>query len=295
MQKLKEIPVVEFSAEVKKYFSFDIVPIKEIRDNRKKYKPDLELLHKLSFFNLMYVTNGTGQHYVDFDWYPIKENSLVFMSKEQLNAFDFSTDFNGFCLLFTEDFFIEIFSKVSKAFVFRLFNPQLFSPVVQVPSNADVLDYIKLFKKEYDKGCILNQKAVLNSLFTILLSKIEQNTSNEHKVLNNTGKSVLFQKFITLVEANYMQQKQALFYANKLAISYKYLNEVCKETVGKTAKTVIDNFIVLQAKRNLANSNIKSSELSYKLGFDDPTNFTKYFKKHTGLTPKAFKLSVLNN
>ncbi|MBI0400047.1 helix-turn-helix transcriptional regulator [Cyclobacterium marinum] len=54
----------------------------------------------------------------------------------------------------------------------------------------------------------------------------------------------------------------------------------------------MDDFIILQAKRNLINSTTNSAELAYKLGFEDPTNFTKYFKKNTGLTPKSFIKSL---
>ena len=67
------------------------------------------------------------------------------------------------------------------------------------------------------------------------------------------------------------------------------LNHICKEVIQKTAKQCIDDFIILEAKRNLINSGIKSTELTYQLGFTESTNFVKYFKKHTGLTPNQFK------
>ena len=59
--------------------------------------------------------------------------------------------------------------------------------------------------------------------------------------------------------------------------------------VSVTAKQFIDAFVILEAKRLLINSEIKSTELAYSLGFEEPTNFVKYFKKHTGFTPNTFK------
>ena len=65
-----------------------------------------------------------------------------------------------------------------------------------------------------------------------------------------------------------------------------YIKNIFIQTLNDS---IINDFIVLQAKRKLINSDIKSAQLAHFLGFEDPTNFTKYFKKLTGLTPKSFK------
>lgn len=83
--------------------------------------------------------------------------------------------------------------------------------------------------------------------------------------------------------------RNANFYAKKLNITYKHLNSICKDVADVTAKQFIDAFIILEAKRLLINSEMKSTELAYTLGFEEPTNFVKYFKKYTGLTPNTFK------
>ena len=75
--------------------------------------------------------------------------------------------------------------------------------------------------------------------------------------------------------------------------TYKHLNIVCKEVINKTAKQYIDEFVILEAKRNLVNSTIKSTELAYLMGFEESTNFVKYFKKHTGFTPNHFKKNMI--
>ncbi|WP_249037449.1 helix-turn-helix domain-containing protein [Lacinutrix venerupis] len=102
-------------------------------------------------------------------------------------------------------------------------------------------------------------------------------------------KVVIFLNFKSLLEANFSTNRNADFYAKKLNITYKHLNEICKEILNVTAKQFIDAFVILEAKRLLINSEIKSTELAYKLGFQEPTNFVKYFKKHTKFTPNSFK------
>ncbi|MFK7787625.1 MAG: helix-turn-helix domain-containing protein, partial [Crocinitomicaceae bacterium] len=206
--------------------------------------------------------------------------------------FDLDSNLDGFCLIFTETYFVECLRTLPKEFVFRLFNPELLSPAVDIADDSDFLTYFQLLNLEYKNNRPFNKKVILESLFAILISKLEEVKQKQSTRELDDSKIVLFKRFTSLIEEHFSAQRSAQFYARELAITYKHLNVVCKEVINKTAKNVIDDFIILQAKRSLINSEIKSSELAYKLGFDDPTNFTKYFKKKTGLTPNSFKNNV---
>ncbi|WP_299112164.1 helix-turn-helix transcriptional regulator [uncultured Winogradskyella sp.] len=287
----KSIPHIAFQATEKTSFGFDIVPLDYIRQ-QKGFDHNPEQPHQLKFYNLIFFTEGKGRHFIDFNWYPIQENTLIYLTKDQVNAFDFSTDFKGYCMLFTEDYFIDSFSHLPKDFVFRLFNPQLFSPILQVPRQSDFNSYFSLLLTEFANRAAFNQKTILESLFVILVSKAEYYKQHQTFHIKNSSQIQLFQKFTKLLEDSFHNTRSANFYASELGITYKHLNTISNELVNKTAKTVIDDYVILQAKRNLINSSIKSTQLAYKLGFEDPTNFTKYFKKNTGLTPKSFKNSI---
>lgn len=289
---MKGIPYIEFNSEKTEDFGFEIVPISRIAQHKEEHDHHPELPHQLKFYNLIFFTEGSGRHFIDFNWFPVQQNSLVYLTKEQVTAFDFSKNLNGFCIIFTEAYFVDCFANLSKDFVFRLFNPQLFSPILQIPKESDFNDYFKLLQKEYYNTAMFNQKNIINSLFTILISKAENIKQNQTIYIKDSSKISVFKKFTSLIEHNLSKSRNASFYAKELAITYKHLNSICKDLVNKTAKNVIDDYIILQAKRSLINSSIKSTELAYSLGFDDPTNFTKYFKKNTGLTPNSFIKSV---
>ena len=77
-----------------------------------------------------------------------------------------------------------------------------------------------------------------------------------------------------------------------MQLTYTHLNRIVKAVTGNTAKAFIDSFVILEAKRHLAVSDISVKELTYVMGFDEPTNFVKYFKKHTGLSPVKFKKTL---
>lgn len=289
----KTIPQITFKNEIKDNFGFDIVSIQKIAKNKNDFQHHPELPHQLKFYNFIFFTEGSGRHFIDFKWYSVQKNSLVYLTKDQVNAFEFSENLKGFCLIFTEEYFVQCFSNVSNDFIFRLFNPQLFSPILQIPTNSDFENYFNLLKNEYENPNIFNHKTIIDSLFVLLISKAENIKQHQTFNIKHSSKVIIFQKFTSLIDKHLTKSRSAEFYANELAITYKHLNSICKELVNKTAKNVIDDYLILQAKRNLINLNIKSNELAYKLGFEDPTNFTKYFKKHTGLTPNSFIKAIL--
>lgn len=284
-----DIPYVKFESGDGDKDGFEVVSIEKIYQNRKTYDVNPETPHQLKFYNLIFFTEGESQHLIDFKWYPVKKNSLIFLTKEQVNAFKFTENLKGVCLIFTEDYFVKCMSSLPKNVVFRLFLPELFSPILEIPKNSDFEKYLNLLKSESYNNNSFNQDIIIESLFVILLSKAEELKQSQTLHINDSSRIGLFQKFKVLLSDNYTHNRSAEFYAKQLSITYKHLNVLCKELVAKTAKSIIDDYIILQAKRNLINSDIKSTELGYKLGFSDPTNFTKYFKKKTGVTPNLFK------
>lgn len=288
------LPPVSFKEEAMD-LGVDIISLEDIAANSHLYKPDPSKPHQLKFYNLIFFKTGSGNHFVDFKWYPVQKNSIVYITKDQINAFDCNAGLKGFCLIFTESFFVKALAHLSKDFVFEVFNPQLYSPVWSDNTPSDIFKYLLLFEKEYKDNTSSYKESILSALFVVILSKAR---SLQKESSYNAGDRLnikLFSHFVDLLETNFVQSRSALFYANLLQVSYKHLNTICKDLVHKTAKTVIDEFIVLQAKRRLINTGIKSTQLAYELGFEDATNFTKYFKKHTGLTPKMFKNSVLKD
>jgi AraC-like DNA-binding protein len=94
------------------------------------------------------------------------------------------------------------------------------------------------------------------------------------------------------VEKNFTKTRDAKAYAADLSISYKHLNDVSKEIVNSTAKSFIDNYVILEAKRMLVSTSLSVKEIAFELGFDEPTNFLKYFKKHTSITPVDFRKTL---
>jgi AraC-like DNA-binding protein len=98
--------------------------------------------------------------------------------------------------------------------------------------------------------------------------------------------------FKDLLEKDYKNQKQVNYYAKEIFITEKRLNQATTKVLGKSPKEIIDDRIMLEAKRILAHTTESVKEIGYNLGFDEPTNFIKYFKKHFQSTPTEFREKI---
>ena len=101
--------------------------------------------------------------------------------------------------------------------------------------------------------------------------------------------------FRDLLEQYFTQSKNVSYYAERLHISEKRLGQATRNILGKTPKVLIDERVLLEAKRRLVHEHQSIKELGYSLGFEEPTNFVKFFKKHTLLTPLEFRESQLKS
>jgi AraC-like DNA-binding protein len=95
--------------------------------------------------------------------------------------------------------------------------------------------------------------------------------------------------FLELIETHIASHKQVAYYAEMLHLSPYQLNAITKATRDKTCSEIIDEHIILESKRYLLATSNQVSQIAYHLGYEDVSYFIRFFKKHTGSTPEAFR------
>ena len=96
-------------------------------------------------------------------------------------------------------------------------------------------------------------------------------------------------KFLELLETHIFTHKQVAQYAEMLNLSAYQLNAIAKATLGKTWSELINEHIILEAKRCLLGTSNQINKTAYRLGYEDVSYFIRFFKKHTGYSPEAFR------
>jgi AraC family transcriptional regulator, transcriptional activator of pobA len=104
----------------------------------------------------------------------------------------------------------------------------------------------------------------------------------------------LFKQFIILLNEKYNEYSYADLFADKLRVSQKRLNEVARQVSGKTACCLVEEKIVLEAKKYLEDTPLMIKEISWKLGYEDQYYFSRVFKKQTGFSPRQYRLQIVD-
>jgi AraC-like DNA-binding protein/quercetin dioxygenase-like cupin family protein len=245
--------------------------------------------HRITFFALLIVTNGTGKHQIDLKEYKIKPGTVLKIAKGQVHAFQHNPTYEGFLVLFTEEFVLNYFSKSSINLISHLYNYHTTSPMSEnLAGNDFFLNHLKI---ELDSTIVYAQKNIIAALLDLYLLQLERKSQTSQPQDSNSKRYNTFLQFKNLVETNYTNTRNVKDYAEKLFISTKTLNQIVKEFTINTAKSFIDNFVILEAKREIVSTNKSFKEISFNIGFDEVTNFTKFFKRNLNITPKEFLLN----
>ena len=112
---------------------------------------------------------------------------------------------------------------------------------------------------------------------------------NLHQKAHRTADFKLFQAFLQELDKSFQNEKEVEFYARKLRCTARRLGSVCKAVLGKTPQTLIIERVMLEAKRLLLHSDMSVQQVASLLGCEEPSNFTKAFRKATGETPSGFR------
>lgn len=267
---------------------FEIVDIGELYLN---FKDTLTATHRAGFYHIIWFQQGNPTHLVDFNPIKIKPNTLLFLNKDTVQRFDNKTKFEGKAILFTDSFFCkeEADTKILRDNI--LFN-DLFS-VSQIQINEHPKLFAELLEQMTNE--LQNVKDDLqadilkNLLHNFLLHSEREKRKQNFIEIKKDAHLDYVMLFKDLLDKYYKTQKQVNFYAKEMIISEKRLNQATSKLFGKTPKEIIDDRILLEAKRILAHTTESVKEICYYLGFEEPTNFIKYFKKHSNFTPTEFR------
>ena len=137
-----------------------------------------------------------------------------------------------------------------------------------------------LFRKEITQG-------LLTSLFYEIYNIYQGHLPKER--IQKSRKEDLFERFLRLVSECYKENRSVSYYADRMFLTSKHLSTVVKEVSGKTSGEWIDSFVILESKALLKSSELSIQEISDELHFANQSFFGKFFKHHTGYSPKEYR------
>jgi AraC-like DNA-binding protein len=251
---------------------------------------ELRSTHQYAFHLLLCVTRGECTHRVDFRPVHCKSGSLLALRPGQAHSFGLEEDWDGWMVLFREEFILSSPTVPDLKIAVDLDrlheHLSLRDPELRIVTSAiaQMREDARIEAPAMDVHALLRyQLYALLLRLGILYDRQEAQTTAGARALQR------FKRFQKLVEKNFAKWHQVAEYADELGCSVKSLTRATKEVVGMNAKAFIVSRISLEAKRLLAHTALSVSSIGDSLGFEEATNFIKFFKRETGCSPAEFR------
>lgn len=244
-------------------------------------------MHRHDFYFILAVRKGSGMHEIDFEQFDIHDYSIFFLRPGQVHQLELKANCSGFLIEFDTTFYhpqdnvtVQRMKKATNKNICT-FEEARFEKLLSI------LDNINQEFSDKEEGYI---EAIRANLDLFFIEYIRQ-SKNIKKVNDTAGdyNQERFEELKGLLDANITTVKNVSQYAEMLAMSVYQLNSITKTVVGKTASELIDEHILLEAKRYLLGTANQVKDIAYHLGYEDVSYFIRYFKKRAGHSPEAFR------
>jgi AraC-like DNA-binding protein len=231
---------------------------------------------RTDFHIVAIVDSGRGSVTVDFVRYELEPDTIAWLRPGRVHRWDDTAGLSGTLVLFRP----ESVPRGSPG-------ADPFGSVIwrQAKSPGLVRLAAEHLRREYDAARVQPVHAgdaILRALLEVLLLRASDSAPR------TTAGPRAFTAFAADVETHYATSREVAWYANRLGYSPRTLSRAAHQAVGRSAKQFIDDRVALEAKRLFAHTDITVAECARRTGFDDPANFSKFFRARTGLTPGAF-------
>ncbi|WP_207494856.1 helix-turn-helix transcriptional regulator [Aridibaculum aurantiacum] len=248
-------------------------------------------LHRHNFFFILLLQAGDGIHEIDFTPHRISDKSVFMLRPGQVHELQLKAGAAGYLVEFDTEFYHP--SNKLSAQRLRKASSKNFCDFDETRFNKIHSLLANLFE-EYTNKLDGYRDAIRAGLEMFFIEYVRQSDdAGNTAASSNEYTQERFEEFTDLLEKNVSMQKQVTYYTSSMNLSSYQLNEITKTAVGKTASAMIDEYILLEAKRYLLATPNQVKEIADHLGYEDASYFIRFFKKHTGLSPDAFRKNFI--
>jgi AraC family transcriptional activator of pobA len=245
--------------------------------------------HKHGFYEILWITQGHSQQVIDYEEYQVAPGSLFIISPGQVHLIAHSAHLMGFCVRFTEEFFLlDQLSAPILAELSYLDNPAV-TPTLPLPADraTKLRTLLELLLSEFHRAEPAEQ--VLRALLLVLLTEIQRLYEGRQPAASGAHAQGLFKAFRRQVEAHFTEHLSVADYAGKLHLTPRHLNRLVHAVATCTASDIIRRRTVLEARRLLTFSALTVGQIAEQLGFADSSYFTRYFRREVGQVPLEYR------
>jgi len=239
-------------------------------------------------FQVLFLLRGSVRASIEEALWERRGPVAITVHPSVVHGFEFAAGAQGYVLTVNQNVLFATLDSPGKLFA-PLFVDPLALPLPREPRGRieALLDNMVEEAAWPQQGNALMLEWLARSVL-LLLARLhaEQDAAST----SGQGDFRLFAEFRAAVEQHYKSDAAVAFYAKLLRVTPVRLNRLCLRMAGKSAFDLVQDRLMLEACRKLTYAPSNVASIAYELGFQDPAYFSRAFKRHTGLTPKAFRL-----
>ena len=291
---LRNIHIYELPKSDEK-IAFHVCEVAGKTIRNKEYPHKTEQAHRHAYYEICIFINGAGTHMIDFKTFPIKSTSIHFLTPGQVHLISREENYHGFLLVFSREFYSLGLQDEDLLMTLPFFNNNTSEPILNLNRHEfdELVDIIEHLRKDYKRDSEIRED-VLRSYLHIFLLKCRYFFNRIHFDTNivKDPTFLLVNNFRNQVEQNFKDIHLVKDYADRLNESPAHLNKIVKSITGENAGEFIIKRIVLEAKRLLIYTDLSNKEISFKMNYDDPSYFSRLFRKKVGMSPSEFRFRM---
>jgi AraC family transcriptional activator of pobA len=243
--------------------------------------------HRHQFYMLLWVLEGKGEHQVSFRTQELQPARVLFLHEGQAHRILKQPE-GGWVILFHSDIFRRFLRHYPADEQHGLFDFLTARPFVDLDEAATKIfeNLLPLLAAEAEGD---PQDPILAELIGILLYAANRLHQPVHPTRLHPGQAEQVRQLKMLIERNYLTQRSAPFYAEKLGLAARKLNKLSSELTGHNVDELVEGRIISEAEALLGGTILTVKEIAFELGFLSQSHFAYFFRKRKDMSPNAFR------
>ena len=279
------IPVVDFYGDTTRWPLAEFVHSEKLAERSAPHDWTIRPHRHDGLLQLFLILDGGGRSRLDSDWHDADAPCIVIIPERAVHEFEWEEGTDGYALSIRSGLVAELVRRIE--------------PLASIFDDAAVIDIgdavgflREVFAAIHNESVSSDRyrDVALDSAISLLAVWLGRRVNTESVTGSADGRAARhFARFARLVEQHHRSHWSVARYAGRIGITPSHLNAVCRRVSGKAALEVIHARLVLAARRQLTYTMRDIASVADELGFADPSYFTRFFKRETGMTPGDFR------
>ncbi|WP_034997868.1 helix-turn-helix domain-containing protein [Beijerinckia mobilis] len=244
-----------------------------------------------NLYQFLFVSSGEGTAYIDAATHGLHPAMAIALPPLVVHAFDFTAGTEGYVISIPAN--VVAAHAPAESHAHAVFTtPFLLSAAPDAAAELATILQLALAESSGHRQKRSEALTALASLILVWFRRVR--TAGNPESTDPAGSAIsLVQRFSAQVEEDFRRHPSLADHAQKLGVSVAHMSRVCRQITGRSAQAFVQDRLMLEARRQLAYTSMNIAEIAFDLGFDDPAYFTRFFTRHAGLSPRAYRSDPL--